>query len=154
MGNVLVTGAAGFIGSHVTEALLARGDTVVCVDNMNAYYDPSLKEARLAKFRDKVEFYKIDIADRGALEEIFKKHTFDSVCHLAAQAGVRYSIENPYVYADSNYVGTQNILELSHRYGSPHVVMASSSSVYGKTEKTPCLFIWTPIFISALCPSL
>jgi UDP-glucuronate 4-epimerase len=141
---ILVTGGAGFIGAALTKRLLKEGHEVVVVDNMNEYYDPALKRARLAEFKDKVTFYEIDIADLPALEEVFKKHTFDKVCHLAAQAGVRYSLVDPYAYAKSNYLGTQNILDLARRYGSPHVVMASSSSVYGAsaalpfTEDNPC----------------
>ncbi len=135
--HVLVTGGAGFIGSHVILELLARGDTVVNIDNMNEYYDPELKRARLARFEDKIEHYEIDIADKEAVEAVFKKHTFDVVCHLAAQAGVRYSIENPFVYAQTNYIGTLNILEYAKQYKVPHVVMASTSSVYGANTKMP-----------------
>lgn len=135
--RVLVTGGAGFIGSHVITALLARGDSVVCVDSMNDYYDPTLKRARLAAFSHAIEHIEIDIADREAVEQVFKTHTFDAVCHLAAQAGVRYSIENPFVYADANYVGTVNIFEYAKRHNVPHVVFASTSSVYGKNEMMP-----------------
>jgi UDP-glucuronate 4-epimerase len=135
--HVLVTGGAGFIGSHVILELIKRGDTVVTIDNVNDYYDPVLKRARLARFAGKVELIEKDIADREAIEEIFKNHSFDAVCHLAAQAGVRYSLENPYVYADANYVGTLNILEAAKRYGVPHVVQISSSSVYGTNTKMP-----------------
>ena len=135
--HVLVTGGAGFIGSHVILELLKRGDTVVNVDNINEYYDPSLKRARMNRFEGKVPHYQIDIADKDALEEVFKEHMFDAVCHLAAQAGVRYSIQNPFIYAQTNYIGTLNILEFSKKYKVPHVVMASTSSVCGKNEKMP-----------------
>lgn len=135
--KVLVTGGAGFVGAALVKRLLTEGHEVVVVDNMNQYYDPALKRARLAEFKDKIAFYEIDIADLPALDPVFKKHTFDKVCHLAAQAGVRYSLVDPYAYAKSNYVGTGNVLELAHRYGNPHVVMASSSSVYGASIKLP-----------------
>jgi UDP-glucuronate 4-epimerase len=142
--NVLVTGGAGFVGAAVTKRLLKEGHAVVVVDNLNEYYDPALKRARLAEFGKDISFYQIDIADLSALEGVFKKHAFDKVCHLAAQAGVRYSLVDPCAYARSNYVGTGNVLELARRYGSPHVVAASSSSVYGAstslpfTEDDPC----------------
>lgn len=142
--NVLVTGGAGFVGAALTKRLLKEGHTVVVVDNLNEYYDPALKRARLAEFKDRVTFYEIDIADLSALEEVFKKHMFDKVCHLAAQAGVRYSLVDPYAYAKSNYVGTGNVLELTRHYGAAHIVIASSSSVYGAstampfTEDDPC----------------
>lgn len=129
--TILVTGAAGFIGSHVTQALLKEGYHIVAVDNMNEYYDPKLKRARLALFKKGTAFYKLNIADRGALEKVFKKNKIDKICHLAAQGGVRYSIENPFVYGESNIVGTINIFELAKRYGIPHIVFASSSSIYG-----------------------
>src|SRR3989344_5869210 len=132
----LVPGAAGFIGSLVVRALLARGDAVVAVDNLNDYYDPKLKRARLAPLKKQIVFYKIDIADRAALEKVFKKHPISKVCHLGAQGGVRYSIENPFVYGESNIVGTLNIFEFAKRYGVPHIVFASSSSVYG-LDATP-----------------
>ncbi len=135
--HVLVTGGAGFIGSHVVLELLKQGHTVVVIDCMNEYYDPALKRARLKRFADKIDFYEIDIADTNAVEEVFKKHQFDAVCHLAAQAGVRYSLVNPFIYAHSNYVGTLNIFEFAKRTKVPHVVFASTSSVYGKNTKMP-----------------
>lgn len=135
--HILVTGGAGFIGSHVILELLRRGNTVVNIDNINEYYDPALKRARLDRFHDKVRTYEIDIADTEALETVFKEHAFDAVCHLAAQAGVRYSIQNPFIYGQTNYIGTLNILEFAKRYAVPHVVLASTSSVCGKNEKMP-----------------
>ncbi|MEK9177367.1 MAG: SDR family NAD(P)-dependent oxidoreductase [Patescibacteria group bacterium] len=135
--KILVTGGAGFIGSHVTKKLLALGHEVVVVDNMNKYYDPALKRARLNEFKDKITFYEADIADLPALTEIFEKHNFDTICHLAAQAGVRYSLSHPEVYQRTNVVGTKNVLTLAHTYGIPHVIFASSSSVYGDSRETP-----------------
>ena len=136
---VLVTGAAGFIGSHVARRLLDRGETVVGIDNLNDYYDPALKEARLATLsgRDGFEFLRLDVADRGGMEAIFAKHRFGRVVHLAAQAGVRYSLENPHAYVSSNVVGFQNILEGCRHHGCEHLVYASSSSVYGANTRLP-----------------
>ncbi|MFT4297837.1 MAG: SDR family NAD(P)-dependent oxidoreductase [Candidatus Woesearchaeota archaeon] len=135
--NILVTGGAGFIGSHLVLKLLDEGNSVIIVDNMNEYYDPKLKQDRLSLFKDKVKFYKIDISDKDQFEEVFKDNKIDKICHLAAQAGVRYSLENPFVYADANYVGTMNVLELAKRYNVNHIVFASTSSIYGKNEKMP-----------------
>ncbi|MFM7052899.1 MAG: NAD-dependent epimerase [Planctomycetota bacterium] len=137
--SVLVTGAAGFIGSHVAHALLDRGDEVVGLDDLNGYYDPALKEARLARLAPKrgFSFVKLDVADRAGMEALFARHRFDRVVHLAAQAGVRYSIENPHAYVHSNIVGFQNILEGCRHAGSRHLVYASSSSVYGGNTKLP-----------------
>ena len=131
--KVLVTGAAGFIGMHVSKWLLGRGDYVVGVDNMNEYYDASLKHARLAQLKaiSKFEFQKFDIADAKILNKLFQKHKFDRVIHLAAQAGVRYSIENPHAYIESNVSGFMNILECCRYNKIKHLVYASSSSVYG-----------------------
>lgn len=129
--KTLVTGGAGFIGSHLIKRLLAEGHSVVCVDNMNPYYDPALKRARLAEFEKKITFYEVDIADLEALSKVFEKHLFDTVYHLAAQAGVRYSLSHPEVYVRSNVEGTRNVLELAGTHGAPHVIFASSSSVYG-----------------------
>jgi len=137
MKKVLVTGGAGFIGSHLILKLLNDGYDVVCIDSMNEYYDPKLKEDRLNQFKEKVKFYKVDIADKEELEKIFKENKFDKICHLAAQAGVRYSIENPFVYADTNYVGTLNIFELAKRNKIDHIVFASTSSIYGLNEDMP-----------------
>jgi UDP-glucuronate 4-epimerase len=144
---VLVTGAAGFIGSHVSHVLLDRGEEVVGLDDLNDYYDPTLKEARLARLAPKrgFSFVKMDVADRAGMESLFATHRFDRVVHLAAQAGVRYSITNPHAYVHSNIVGFQNILEgcrLVHEKhkqhgGCRHLVYASSSSVYGGNAKLP-----------------
>ena len=131
--KVLVTGAAGFIGFHTARALLDRGDSVVGIDNLNAYYDVRLKDARLAELdgRNGFRFAKIDIADRAAMAELFATERFDTVVHLAAQAGVRYSIENPQAYLDCNLQGFLNILEGCRNNPVAHCVFASSSSVYG-----------------------
>ena len=136
---ILVTGAAGFIGSHVSHHLLDRGEEVVGLDDLNAYYDPRLKEARLARLSPKrgFSFVKLDVADRPGMESLFARHRFDRVVHLAAQAGVRYSIENPHAYVHSNIVGFQNILEGCRHAGTKHLVYASSSSVYGGNAKLP-----------------
>ena len=135
--RVLVTGGAGFIGYHLVTKLLQEGHHVIVVDNMNEYYDLSLKKARLKSFRDKVEFYKIDISDRKELEKVFDSNKIDKICHLAAQVGVRYSIKNPFVYGSSNYIGTLNVLELAKKYAINHIVFASSSSIYGLNENMP-----------------
>lgn len=159
--KVLVTGAAGFIGYHVTKSLLERGDSVVGIDNLNDYYPRDLKFARLAqlnikdaasmldedatwdfpqapsRFSSRFRFYFCDIADRKVLPQIFEKERFDAVVNLAAQAGVRYSIENPFAYADANIVGFLNILECCRHNNVTNLVYASSSSVYGGNESVP-----------------
>jgi UDP-glucuronate 4-epimerase len=135
--RVLVTGGAGFIASTLIHALLARGDEVVTVDNLSPYYDPTLKEARLARFEGKVAIERIDITDHDALEEVFKKYQFDKIAHLAAQAGVRHSLEHPDTYVQTNYVGTFNIFDLAKKYGAKDIVFASTSSVYGNAKKFP-----------------
>ncbi|MEH3086167.1 MAG: NAD-dependent epimerase [Xylophilus ampelinus] len=137
--KVLVTGAAGFIGSEVARKLLARGDTVVGVDNLNDYYDVGLKHARLGKLRDfeKFLFLQNDVSDRDAMQQTFAAHAFDRVVHLAAQAGVRYSLQNPHAYVDSNLVGFVNILEGCRHHRVQHLVYASSSSVYGGNSRMP-----------------
>lgn len=137
--KVLVTGAAGFIGMHVCQQLLARGDEVIGIDNLNDYYDVSLKEARLEQLNPHVKFRfsRIDIADRIEVEKLFEQEKPQCVVHLAAQAGVRYSIANPYAYADSNLIGFVNILEGCRHAHVQHLVYASSSSVYGGNTKTP-----------------
>ena len=135
----MITGAAGFIGSTLAKRLLARGDTVTGVDNLNDYYDVSLKEARLARLTSSshFSFIKADIADRDVMSALFSGNAFDSVVNLAAQAGVRYSIENPAAYIDANLVGFGNILEGCRQGGIGHLVYASSSSVYGSNTKLP-----------------
>lgn len=137
--KVLVTGAAGFIGFHVCAWLSKRGDEVVGVDNLNDYYDVNLKKSRLALLKSlkKFRFIKLDISRREEIKEIFEVEKFDCVVHLAAQAGVRYSIENPHAYIDSNIVGFLNVLEGCRHNKIKHLVYASSSSVYGANEKTP-----------------
>ncbi|MCL9641900.1 NAD-dependent epimerase [Rahnella victoriana] len=135
----LVTGAAGFIGFYVSQRLLAAGHSVVGIDNLNDYYDVSLKLARLAQLEDKdgFEFIKLDLADREGMASLFAGQRFERVIHLAAQAGVRYSIENPLAYADSNLVGFVNILEGCRHNKVGHLLYASSSSVYGLNKKQP-----------------
>jgi UDP-glucuronate 4-epimerase len=137
--KVLVTGAAGFIGSRLCEHLLARGDEVVGVDNLNDYYEVSLKYARLARLEPapNFRFHKLDIADRAAMPALFAAEKPARVVHLAAQAGVRYSLENPHAYIDANIVGTTNILEGCRHHGVEHLVYASSSSVYGANTRMP-----------------
>jgi UDP-glucuronate 4-epimerase len=137
--KVLVTGAAGFIGMHTSLKLLARGDQVVGLDNLNDYYDVSLKEARLGQIQrlDGFTFVRADLADRATLEACFSEHRFDAVINLAAQAGVRYSLENPHAYVDSNVVGFMNVLECCRHYEIKHLVYASSSSVYGLNSSMP-----------------
>ena len=135
----LITGAAGFIGFHTSQYLLDRGDIVIGVDNINDYYDPSLKEARLLQLKDndRFTFYKIDIIDKDAVNTIFETESPEHIIHLAAQAGVRYSIENPYAYIDSNITGFMNILEACRHNPIKHLVFASSSSVYGSNTNMP-----------------
>ncbi len=137
--NVLVTGAAGFIGYHLAHRLLKDGCRVTGIDNLNAYYDVSLKEVRLEKLRtfQNFCFFRADLADRKAMEEVFDKTRFDVVVNLAAQAGVRYSLKNPYAYVDSNIVGFINILECCRHSRVKHLVFASSSSVYGANTRMP-----------------
>jgi UDP-glucuronate 4-epimerase len=137
--KILVTGAAGFIGSALSLRLLARGDEVVGVDNLNDYYDVTLKEARLARLTGQkgFSFHKLDVADRPAMVELFKNERPQRVVHLAAQAGVRYSLTNPHAYVDANLVGFVNILEGCRHNGIEHLVYASSSSVYGANTRMP-----------------
>ncbi len=137
--KILLTGAAGFIGMTTTLRLLARGDEVVGLDNLNDYYEVSLKEARLARLtpHERFRFVKLDVADREGMERLFAAERFERVIHLAAQAGVRYSLQNPHAYVDSNIVGFMNVLEGCRHGGVQHLVYASSSSVYGGNTKMP-----------------
>ncbi len=159
--KVLVTGTAGFIGHHVARRLISRGDEVVGLDNINAYYDVDLKLARLAAagidalplmaprvsprapapvtstLHPNYRFVRMDLEDGEGIEALFAREKFDRVCHLAAQAGVRYSLLNPRAYIDSNIVGFSNVIEACRRHGAPHLVYASSSSVYGLNESMP-----------------
>ena len=137
--KILVTGAAGFIGMHVSQLLLARGDTVVGLDNLNDYYDPQLKRDRLARLtpNGRFQFVKMDVADRDGMAKLFAAERFDRVVHLAAQAGVRYSLVNPQAYIDSNIVGFTNVLEGCRYNDVQHLAYASSSSVYGSNTQMP-----------------
>lgn len=137
--KVLVTGAAGFIGFHTSRALLERGDEVIGIDNLNAYYDVRLKEDRLAQLQDRpgFRFLKLDISDRNAMAKLFGDERFERVVHLAAQAGVRYSLVNPQAYISANLEGFMNILECCRYNKTGHLVFASSSSVYGAGTKMP-----------------
>ena len=137
--KVLVTGAAGFIGSHTAHQLLGRGDEVVGLDNLNEYYDVTLKHARLARLtaRPGFRFVKLDLADGAGMAALFRDERFDRVVHLGAQAGVRYSIEAPQTYVDSNITGTLNVLEGCRHNGVAHLVYASTSSVYGANTRMP-----------------
>jgi len=136
---ILVTGAAGFIGFHVARQLLAEGKPVVGLDNLNSYYDPTLKQARLALLQGQsgFSFVHADLADREAMAALFARHRFAKVVHLGAQAGVRYSIDQPHSYVDSNLQGFLNVLEGCRNNGCRHLVYASSSSVYGANTKLP-----------------
>ena len=137
--KILVTGAAGFIGFHVSKYLMKRGDEVVGIDNINDYYDPNIKLGRLEMLKefDTFSFQKMDISDKEAMEKLFNSHVFDGVINLAAQAGVRYSLENPHVYMESNIVGFLNVLEGVRHHNINHLVYASSSSVYGANTLQP-----------------
>ena len=139
MAKILVTGAAGFIGYHTSERLLARGDEVVGFDNVNNYYDPTLKEARLRRIAGHAGFrlVRAELQDRRAVESLFKAERFDKVIHLAAQAGVRYSLTNPHTYIDSNITGFLHVLEGCRHFGVKHLTYASSSSVYGSNTTMP-----------------
>lgn len=137
--RILVTGVAGFIGFHVAQRLLARGDTVIGLDNVNSYYEVRLKEDRLALLADKerFNFIRMDLADRDGMAEVFARYRPERVVHLAAQAGVRYSLTNPHAYVESNLVGFLHILEGCRHHQVQHLVYASSSSVYGANTKMP-----------------
>ena len=134
--NILITGAAGFIGFHTTKALQKKGYNCIGIDNLNDYYDVSLKQARLNELDD-LKFIHADISDKSVLFDTIEKHQIDKIVHLAAQAGVRYSLENPYAYGDSNLTGFLNILEAARQFDIRHLVYASSSSVYGDNKKVP-----------------
>ncbi|MEN6325475.1 MAG: NAD-dependent epimerase/dehydratase family protein [Syntrophomonas sp.] len=135
----LVTGGAGFIGFHVSKALLERGNIVIAIDNLNDYYDPNFKKARLKELEhySNFTFTKVDLVDYAEIQRIFEEKSIDKVCHLAAQAGVRYSLENPFVYQKSNLEGFLNILELCRHSKVKNLVYASSSSVYGENQTIP-----------------
>lgn len=137
--KILITGVAGFIGFHLCQQLLANGFSVIGIDNLNDYYDVNLKQARLTQLLDleKFQFWQLDISDRQKIAELFAEHQPDIVINLAAQAGVRYSLTNPYAYADSNLLGFVNILEGCRQAQVKHLVYASSSSVYGANKKIP-----------------
>jgi len=135
--RILVTGSAGFIGAHVVKELTARGDEVVGIDNYNDYYDQKLKRDRVNFLRPNIVEYEIDIADKEVVSKVFENHRFDAICHLAAQAGVRYSLENPDIYISANIIGTHNLLEQCRLHGIKKFIFASSSSVYGGNEKIP-----------------
>jgi UDP-glucuronate 4-epimerase len=138
---ILVTGAAGFIGFHVARRLMERGEKVIGLDNVNDYYSVQLKRDRIAKqcadYGDAFRFIEVDFADKGALNRALEGQDFDKIVHLGAQAGVRYSIENPHAYVQSNLVGHLNVMEIARHRASPHFVYASSSSVYGGNETLP-----------------
>ncbi|MFA6215976.1 MAG: NAD-dependent epimerase/dehydratase family protein [Patescibacteria group bacterium] len=139
MTKILVTGVAGFIGSQAAKALMAKGDEVIGIDNFNSYYDPKLKEDRVNEFlkSDNFKLYRLDISDFEKLKTVFAENKIDKICHLAAQAGVRYSLTNPGVYIKSNISGTHNLLELAKEFKVTKFIFASSSSVYGGNEKIP-----------------
>lgn len=137
--TILVTGIAGFIGSHIAKALIDQGDKVIGIDNFSSYYNPQLKEIRIKNFLAGYDFelYRTDISEIENLKKIFAKNKIDKICHLAAQAGVRYSLENPNIYIQSNILGTHNLLELAKEYKIKAFIFASSSSVYGGNKKIP-----------------
>ncbi len=137
--RVLITGVAGFIGSTTAHRLLERGDEVIGIDDLNDYYDVNLKKARLARLQEKTgfSFHKLDIADAAAFREVYQSTTPQRIIHLAAQAGVRYSLENPQAYIDANITGFLNVLEAARHIGSEHLVFASTSSVYGSHTNMP-----------------
>ncbi len=137
--KIFLTGGAGFIGSHLTRSLLTQGHTVICIDNLNDFYDPNIKVNNLKEFQDKraYHFYQNDIRDKGALKQIFSTHKIDLVIHLAAQAGVRPSIDDPELYYAVNIMGTLNILEQMKASGCKKMIFGSSSSVYGNNKTTP-----------------
>ena len=137
--KVLITGAAGFIGAKATETFLAAGHSIIGVDNLNAYYDPSLKQARLSRLQNNsaFQFSHASIEDKNVIRSLFETHQFDTVLHLAAQAGVRHSIENPRSYVSSNLIGTFELLEAARHNPPQHMLLASTSSVYGANAEMP-----------------
>jgi len=135
--TILLTGAAGFIGAYAARGLLARGAAVIGIDNFNDYYDPQLKRDRVAALCRGLDLQTVDVGDKAAIDALFARHKFQQVVHLAAQAGVRYSLKNPYAYLHSNFAGFLNILEACRRHNAKHLVYASSSSVYGANAATP-----------------
>ncbi|MFH0818680.1 MAG: GDP-mannose 4,6-dehydratase [Patescibacteria group bacterium] len=137
--NILITGSAGFIGFHTAKKLLERGDNVIGIDNFNDYYDVSLKEARnkILETFPNFKLYRLDFSDLKRLEQVFKSEKIEKICHLGAQAGVRYSLENPHAYEITNISGTLNLLEMARNYKIKDFVFASSSSVYGDNKKVP-----------------
>jgi len=137
--KILVTGGAGFIGSHVTKKLLERGDSVVCVDNFNDYYSPKIKETNVEPFlqNSNYKLYRKDIVDYDTMKNIFESEKIERVCHCAARAGVRASIENPFIYEETNVRGTLNLLHLAKEFKIENFVLFSTSSVYGETKKVP-----------------
>lgn len=137
--NILITGGAGFIGFHTAKALLERGDSVVCVDNFNDYYSPQIKKDRnqILESYQNYKLYNADITDYESLKKICRENQIDKICHLAAQAGVLYSIKNPFIYEKTNILGTLNLFQLAREFGISQVVFASSSSVYGNNIKFP-----------------
>jgi UDP-glucuronate 4-epimerase len=139
MAKILITGAAGFIGFHLTKRLLARGDEILGLDNLNEYYDVTLKEARLAQLtkEKRFRFFKLDLVDREGMRQLFMEHSPEVVVNLAAQAGVRYAEKNPFAYIDSNLVGFAQILECCRHFKTKHLIYASSSSVYGANTRMP-----------------
>ncbi|MDR3606300.1 MAG: SDR family NAD(P)-dependent oxidoreductase [Oligoflexia bacterium] len=145
--RILVTGAAGFIGNEVSRILLEAGETVYGLDNLNDYYEVSLKEARLARLKDHSRFHfaKMDIADHSALKKVYDEAAPDIVVHLAAQAGVRYSVENPHVYVEANVAGLLNLLECARARRTPHFLFASSSSVYGARDASKPFSVDDPV---------
>src|SRR3990172_4844296 len=139
MSTILLTGGAGFIGSHCIDTLLKRGDMVICVDNLNDYYEPKIKISNIAHHfnNPKFHFYVLDIEHKEQLAPLFKQFKIDKILHLAARAGVRPSIDNPIAYREANVAGTVNLLQLAKEFGIKKFVFASSSSVYGGNTKTP-----------------
>lgn len=137
--TIVITGGAGFIGSYVAKRLIEGGNDVIIVDNFNPYYDPILKEARIKNLLADTAhtLYRVDIADHAAMRDIFQKHSVDQICHLAAQAGVRYAAKDPFAYEHSNLRGTLTLLELAREFNVHNIVIASSSSVYGDAARYP-----------------